>query len=45
VPTPLRTLPLPKSWAMMEAATDAVCCQRTETSTNIEAMNMMASAI
>ncbi len=45
VPTPLRTLPFPKSWAMMEAATDAVCCQRTETSTNIEAMNMMASAI
>jgi hypothetical protein len=45
VPTPLRTLPLPKSWAMMEAATDAVCCQRTETSTNIDAMNIMASAI
>lgn len=45
VPTPLLTLPFPKSWAMMEAATDAVCCQRTETSTNIEAMNIMASAI
>jgi hypothetical protein len=45
VPTPLRTLPFPKSWAIMEAATDAVCCQRTETSTNIDAMNMMARAI
>lgn len=45
VPTPLSTLPLPKSWAMIEAATEAVCCQRTETSTNIDAMNMMASAI
>jgi len=45
VPTPLKTLPLPKSWAMIEAATDAVCCQRTETSTNIDAMKMMASAI
>lgn len=45
VPTPLLTLPLPKSWAMMDAATDAVCCHRTETRTNIEAMNMMARAI
>ena len=30
---------------MIEAATDAVCCQRTETRTKIEAMNMIASAI
>jgi hypothetical protein len=45
VPTPLLTLPLPRSWAMMEAATEAVCCQRTETRTKIEAMKMMASAI
>jgi hypothetical protein len=29
VPTPLRTLPFPKSCAIMEAATDAVCCQST----------------
>lgn len=43
VPTPLRTLPLPKSWAMTLAATDAVCCQRTDTSTKMEAMKMMAS--
>ena len=45
VPTPLSTLPFPKSCAMMEAATEAVCCQRTETRTKIEAMKMMASAI
>ncbi len=45
VPTPLLTLPLPKSCAIMDAATEAVCCQRTETRTNIEAMKMIASAI
>ena len=45
VPTPLRTLPLPRSWAMMEAATDAVCCHRTDTRTNIDAMKIIASAI
>lgn len=45
VPTPLRTAPLPKSWAMMEAATEAVCCHRTETRTKMEAMKMMARAI
>lgn len=45
VPTPLRTLPFPKSCAMMDAATEAVCCHSTETSTNIEAMKMMARAI
>lgn len=45
VPTPLLTLPLPKSWAIIEAATEAVCCHRTETSTKIEAMKMIARAI
>lgn len=45
VPTPLLTLPLPMSWAIVLAATDAVCCQRTETSTNTEAMKMRASAV
>lgn len=30
---------------MIEAATDAVCCHRTETRTKIEAINMIASAI
>ena len=44
VPTPLLTLPLPRSCAMMDAATDAVCCQSTLTSTNIEAMMIIASA-
>lgn len=45
VPTPLLTLPLPKSCAMMDAATEAVCCQSTETRTKIEAMKMMARAV
>lgn len=45
VPTPLLTLPFPKSWAMMDAATEAVCCHSTDTSTNIEAMKMIANAI
>jgi hypothetical protein len=45
VPTPDKTLPLPKSCAMMLAATDAVCCQRTDTSTKMEAMKIMAKAI
>lgn len=45
VPTPLLTDPLPKSCAMMEAATDAVCCHSTETSTKMDATKMMASAI
>ena len=44
VPTPLLTLPLPKSCAMVLAATDAVCCHRTDTSTNMEAIKMSASA-
>ena len=45
VPTPDSTLPLARSWAMMDAATEAVCCHSTETSTKTEAMKMMASAI
>lgn len=45
VPTPLFTLPFPRSWAIVLAATDAVCCHNTETSTNIEATKMRASAI
>ena len=44
-PMPDMTLPLPKSWAMMEAATEAVCCHSTDTSTNTEAMKMIDSAI
>jgi len=44
VPTPLLTEPLPKSCAMMLAATDAVCCHSTDTSTKMLAMKMMASA-
>lgn len=45
VPTPARTAPLPKSSAMVLAATEAVCCHRTETSTKMDAMKMMARAI
>ena len=45
VPTPLFTLPLPRSWAMVLAATDAVCCHSTDTRTNTEEMKMQASAI
>lgn len=30
---------------MIDAATEAVCCQRTETRTKIDAMKMIASAI
>jgi hypothetical protein len=45
VPTPLSTLPFPKSWAMILAATEAVCCHKTETRMKMEAMKMMASAI
>lgn len=44
VPTPLRTLPFPKSWAICAAATDAVCCHKTETRTKIDAMKMRARA-
>lgn len=44
VPTPDMTLPLPKSSAIVLAATEAVCCHRTETSTKTEAMKMIAKA-
>lgn len=44
LPTPLLTLPLPKSCATCAAATDAVCCHSTETSTKMEAMKMRARA-
>jgi hypothetical protein len=44
LPTPLRTLPFPRSCAMMEAATEAVCCHNTDTSTKMDAMKIMASA-
>src|ERR1700761_6740081 len=44
VPTPDLTLPLPRSCATVLAATDAVCCHMTLTSTNTEAMNIVASA-
>ena len=44
VPTPLLTLPFPKSCAICAAATDAVCCHSTDTRTKIEAMKIRASA-
>lgn len=43
-PTPLFTLPLPMSWAIVLAATDAVCCHNTDTRTNTEETKMRASA-
>lgn len=43
-PTPLWTLPLPRSWAMVLAATEAVCCHSTDTRTNTDAMNIRARA-
>lgn len=43
-PTPLFTLPLPRSCAIVLAATEAVCCHSTDTSTNTEATKMRASA-
>jgi hypothetical protein len=39
------TAPFPKSCAMTDAATDAVCCQSTDTSTKMDATKMMARAI
>lgn len=45
VPTPLLTLPFPKSCATVDAATDAVCCHSTETSTKTEAIKMRARPI
>lgn len=44
VPTPLLTDPFPKSCATCAAATEAVCCHSTETSTKIEAMKISANA-
>jgi hypothetical protein len=44
VPTPLLTLPFPKSSDMDAAATEAVCCHNTLTRTKIEAMKTRASA-
>lgn len=44
VPTPLFTLPLPMSWAIVLAATDAVCCHSTETNTNTDATKIKARA-
>lgn len=45
VPTPLLTLPLPRSWAIVLAATDAVCCHSTDTRTKTEATKISARAI
>ena len=44
-PTPVSTLPFPMVSAIVAAATLAVCCQSTLTSTKIAATNMMASEI
>lgn len=44
VPTPDLTLPLPRSCAIVLAATDAVCCHSTETRTKTEATKMRARA-
>lgn len=44
VPTPLLTTLLPKSWAIVVAATDAVCCHNTETSTKTEDTKIRARA-
>lgn len=44
VPTPLFTLPFPKSCATCAAATELVCCHSTLTSTKMEATKMRASA-
>lgn len=44
VPTPDMTAPFPKSSAMVLAATEAVCCHSTDTSTKMDEMKMMARA-
>lgn len=44
VPTPLFTLPFPRSCAIVLAATAAVCCHMTETRTKTEAINIVAKA-
>jgi hypothetical protein len=43
-PTPLLTLPLPRSCAIVLAATDAVCCHSTETRMKTEAIKIRARA-
>lgn len=45
VPTPLLTEPLPKSCAIIDAATEAVCCHRTDTRIKMDEMKMMEMAI
>lgn len=42
VPTPDLTTPLPKSCAMTDAATEAVCCHRTDTRIKMDETKMMA---
>lgn len=44
VPTPLFTLPFPRSCAIVLAATDAVCCQRTDTRMKTDATKISARA-
>ena len=44
VPTPDLTAPFPKSCAMTEAATEAVCCQSTDTRTKMAEMKIRARA-
>ena len=44
VPTPDLTLPLPRSCTIVAAATEAVCCHKTETRTKMEEMKMRARA-
>lgn len=44
VPTPLLTLPFPRSCAIVLAATEAVCCHNTDTSTKTDATKMRAKA-
>lgn len=45
VPTPLLTLPFPRSCDTVAAATEAVCCHNTETRTKMEETKMRARAI
>lgn len=44
VPTPLLTLPLPRSCTIVDAATAAVCCHMMLTSTKTDEMKMVARA-
>lgn len=43
-PTPLFTLPFPRSWATELAATEAVCCHKTETRMKTEETKIRARA-